>query len=274
MKRRMICDDIMDSGKFLRLPPSTQALYSHCVLGTDDDGIVDVFTIMRKVGAKEDDVVLLVEREFITPLDHKEYIFWVTGFQDFNKIPAHIKEDSKYIHLLLATVQGIELVKSTKDDDNKRRYAQLKEKRKLQQQVKLDDPIRIIIGSSLDHGHDPISRLGKDRLEKDNNTTDVASTDAPIPEKRANETFLYWEEQINGISQTVETQKKACITLQNKYGLEECLRAIRIVLAAHQDRYARKEIKCLSPLALLNNWDKVQIYAKSKNSSNRILEAS
>lgn len=171
MKRRMICDDILDSGKFLRLPPSTQALYSHCVLGTDDDGIVDVFTIMRKVGAKEDDVVLLVEREFITPLDPKEYIFWITGFQDFNKIQPHIKEDSKYLPLLLSTVQGVEVVKSTKSDDNKRRYAQLKERRKLQQQIKNDDPSRITGGSFQDQGHDPTTRIGKDRIGKENKET-------------------------------------------------------------------------------------------------------
>lgn len=160
MKRRMITDDIVSAGKFLRMSPSAQALWMHCLAHCDDDGIVDVFSVFKMVGAKEDDVVLLVEREFLTPLDQKDYIYWITGFQDFNKIQPHIKEDSQYLPLLLAKVQGVEIVKSTKADDNKRRYAQLKEQRKL---LKSNDPIMIL----QDHGHDPTTRLGKDRLGKD-----------------------------------------------------------------------------------------------------------
>ena len=263
MKRRMICDDIMDSGKFLRLPPSTQALYSHCVLGTDDDGVVDVFTIMRKVGAKEDDVVLLVEREFITPLDPKEYIFWVTGFQDFNKIAPHIKEDSKYLPLLQSTVQGVEVVVSTKADDNKRRYAQLKERRKLQQQSKSNDPNRIIAGSSQDQGHDPNSRIGKDRIGEERIGKDINTTAVAVPAPEVNEVFLYWEETIAPITTGREAQRKSSVTLLNRYGLDKCRWAIRVVTHAHSNQFARKEVKCLNLTALLNNFDKVVIYAKS-----------
>jgi hypothetical protein len=168
----------------------------HLVANADDDGIVDAFTIMRMVGAKEDDLVLLKEREYITILDEHEWILWITNWQDFNRIPPHIKEDSKYLPLLKATVKGLEIVQSTKEQDNKRRYGQLKIQRQSQKntvndpnriligslQDHDDDPNRIIAGSSQDHfriiagslqdhGHDPNSRIDKDRKDKDKKNT-------------------------------------------------------------------------------------------------------
>lgn len=110
---------------------TAQALYMHLLANADDDGCVDAYTITRMIGAKEDDLVLLKERDYITVLDEKEYILWITAWQDFNWIEPRYKEDSKYLPLLRSKVEGLEIVESTKHDYNKRRYAE----RKMQKQI-------------------------------------------------------------------------------------------------------------------------------------------
>lgn len=261
MKRRMIATEIVSEGRFLRMSLTAQALYMHLLANADDDGCVDAYTITRMIGAKEDDLVLLKEREYITILDEKEYILWITGWQDFNWIEPRYKEDSKYLPLLRAKVEGLDIVESTKTQYNKRRYAD----RKLLKKIKDSSTQEVhsvhtvdALGSTREDHHLGKDRLGKDR--EDTNTTSVAI--APRPEN--NEVYLYWETTIGEITNTQETQRKASVTLLNRYGLDKCQKMIRIVAAAHSDKYARKESKPLSLSSLLNNWDKVAIYAKGK----------
>ena len=41
----------MESSRFLKLPESVQNLYFHLMMNTDDDGIVEAFTVLRICGA-------------------------------------------------------------------------------------------------------------------------------------------------------------------------------------------------------------------------------
>ena len=62
----MFSKKITDSGEFLKMPLSTQCLYFHINLHADDDGIVDnVKTIMRMIGANDDDINLLLAKKFL-----------------------------------------------------------------------------------------------------------------------------------------------------------------------------------------------------------------
>lgn len=65
-ERRMMSKSIIKSDTFLDMPATTQNLYFHMLLDADDDGFVNApKSIMRIVGAKEDDMKLLVAKQFV-----------------------------------------------------------------------------------------------------------------------------------------------------------------------------------------------------------------
>ena len=65
-ERRMMSKSIIKSDTFLDMPATTQNLYFHMLLDADDDGFVNApKSIMRIVGAKEDDMKLLIAKQFV-----------------------------------------------------------------------------------------------------------------------------------------------------------------------------------------------------------------
>lgn len=65
-ERRMMAKSIIKSDQFLDMPATTQNLYFHMLLDADDDGFVNApKSIMRIVGAKEDDMNLLIAKQFV-----------------------------------------------------------------------------------------------------------------------------------------------------------------------------------------------------------------
>lgn len=68
--RRMFAMTIIDSDMFLDLPVSTQNLYFHLCMRADDDGFINnPRKIQRMIGASEDDLKLLIAKQFIIPFD-------------------------------------------------------------------------------------------------------------------------------------------------------------------------------------------------------------
>lgn len=64
--KRMFAMTIVDSDVFLDMPLSTQALYFHLNMRADDDGFVgNPKKIMRTIGASEDDMKLLIAKNFL-----------------------------------------------------------------------------------------------------------------------------------------------------------------------------------------------------------------
>ena len=69
-ERRMFAKTIIDSDAFLDMPLSAQALYFHLSLRADDDGFVNnPRKIQRMIGANDDDIKLLIAKQFIIPFD-------------------------------------------------------------------------------------------------------------------------------------------------------------------------------------------------------------
>jgi len=69
--RRMFSKKITETDLFLDMPMSTQCLYFHLNMSADDDGFIgNAKTIRRMVGAAEDDLKLLLAKEFIIPFDN------------------------------------------------------------------------------------------------------------------------------------------------------------------------------------------------------------
>lgn len=70
------------------------------ILASDDDGVVEAFPIVRMIGAKEDSLGLLVVKKFILPLND-DMIYFITDFEEQNKIRADRVQPSRYRDLLL-----------------------------------------------------------------------------------------------------------------------------------------------------------------------------
>ena len=69
-ERRMFAKTIIDSDSFLDMPLSTQSLYFHLSMRADDDGFINnPKKIQRMVGASDDDLKLLIAKNFIIPFE-------------------------------------------------------------------------------------------------------------------------------------------------------------------------------------------------------------
>ena len=69
-QRRMFNKTITNNDKFLEMPVGSQVLYFHLSMNADDDGFVDNWkSIMRMIGAKEDDLKVLVAKQYIIPFE-------------------------------------------------------------------------------------------------------------------------------------------------------------------------------------------------------------
>jgi len=65
-ERRMFAKSIIDSDAFLDMPMSTQTLYFHLSMRADDDGFINnPKKIQRMIGATDDDLKLLIAKNFI-----------------------------------------------------------------------------------------------------------------------------------------------------------------------------------------------------------------
>ena len=69
-ERRMMSKSIIKSDQFLEMPMSSQLLYFHLLSDADDDGFINApKSIMRVVGAKEDDMRVLKAKGYTIPFD-------------------------------------------------------------------------------------------------------------------------------------------------------------------------------------------------------------
>lgn len=69
-ERRMMSKSIIKSDTFLDMPATTQNLYFHMLLDADDDGFINApKSIMRMIGAKDDDMKILTAKQFIIPFE-------------------------------------------------------------------------------------------------------------------------------------------------------------------------------------------------------------
>lgn len=66
----MIARKVVDSDLFLSMPISTQNLYFHLSVRADDDGFINnVKSIMAMVKANDDDLRLLMSRQYVIPFE-------------------------------------------------------------------------------------------------------------------------------------------------------------------------------------------------------------
>lgn len=105
----MFSSRITNSGRFIKMPPSSQSLYFHLGIHADDDGIVEAYQVMKLTGANDDDLKVLVSKNFIKVLN-EDLVSFITDWREHNLIRADRKIDSIYKNLLLQIVPETELL--------------------------------------------------------------------------------------------------------------------------------------------------------------------
>lgn len=69
-QKRMFDKSITNDDNFLEMPVSSQVLYFHLSMNADDDGFVNNWkSIMRMTGTKDDDLKVLVAKQYLIPFD-------------------------------------------------------------------------------------------------------------------------------------------------------------------------------------------------------------
>lgn len=69
-QKRMFDKTITNSDEFIDMPDSSQNLYFHLSMNADDDGFVNNWkSIMRMTGHKEDDLKVLIAKNYIIPFE-------------------------------------------------------------------------------------------------------------------------------------------------------------------------------------------------------------
>ena len=161
---------IINTARFLKMPTSTQCLYFHLGLHADDDGIVEAYPILNSIGATEDDLKILVAKNFVNVLN-EDLVTYITDWKENNKIRADRKIDSIYKDLLLQVIPEVEILEKKPRAD------------RLPKQMDVH-------GTS--HGQ-PMDGIGKDRLGK----VSLDKDNIPIEEEYVNE---YVSEKLSSMS--------------------------------------------------------------------------
>lgn len=153
-QRRMFSQRIVESARFLKMPPSTQCLYFHLGIHADDDGVVEGFNVMKQTGSTEDDLKILAAKGLITVLN-SDLVTYINDWKENNRIRSDRKVDSIYRDLLIRMLPDIELQQSKARADTGKKT-----------------------GIKAIEGNGP-HRLGKDRLGKDSINNIVDSSESP-----------------------------------------------------------------------------------------------
>lgn len=148
-ERRMFAKTIINSARFLRMPPTSRLLYYDLGMAADDDGVVEAFTVLRTTGAAEDDLRVLVSKGFVRVLN-EDLVAWIVDWKANNSIKSDRYHPSQYQALLVAINDGTQT-----------------------------DPIWNTSGSNLE----PEVRLGEDRIGE--NRQEKAKSNAPSEREAA-----------------------------------------------------------------------------------------
>lgn len=94
-QKRMFNKSITNDDNFLEMPISSQVLYFHLSMNADDDGFVNNWkSIMRMIGTKEDDLKVLIAKQYIIPFDSGVIVIKHWRINNFLRKDRHI--DTKY----------------------------------------------------------------------------------------------------------------------------------------------------------------------------------
>ena len=161
-ERRMIAKTIIDSDLFLDMPMSTQCLYFHLNMRADDDGFINnPKKIQRMIGCNDDDIKLLITKNFIIPFESGVVVIKHWEIHNYIRMDRYKETLYKEEKSQLVTDKSKEYILGRPDD------IPLVDQRLTQ------------------------DRLGKDRLGKDNIPTKEECVNKYVSEKLSFMSKLY-----------------------------------------------------------------------------------
>lgn len=98
-ERRMFAKAIIGSARFLRMPATSRLLYYDLGMDADDDGCVEAFSVMRKTGANDDDLRVLVSKGFVKILN-EDLVSYILDWKVNNQIRKDRYHESVYKDLI------------------------------------------------------------------------------------------------------------------------------------------------------------------------------
>ena len=161
-ERRMIAKTIIDSDLFLDMPMSTQCLYFHLNMRADDDGFINnPKKIQRMIGCNDDDIKLLIAKNFIIPFESGVVVIKHWKIHNYIRMDKYKETLYKKEKSQLVTDKSKEYILGRPDD------IPLVDQRLTQ------------------------DRLGKDRLGKDNIPIEEECVNEYVSEKLSSMSKLY-----------------------------------------------------------------------------------
>ena len=207
-ERRMFAKTIVDSDAFLDMPHSTQLLYFHLSMRADDDGFINnPKKIQRMIGCGDDDLRLLIAKNFIIPFESGVVVIkhWrVHNYIQGDRYKATVYQEEK----AMLQVKGNKAYTIVKTEC-------------IQNGYNLDTQVRL--------GKDRLE-LGKDRLEEDMSDKPTKPTRHKYGEyknvllsdedlEKLKSEFPDWEERIERLScyiaQSGKSYKNHLATIRN-----------------------------------------------------------
>lgn len=252
--RRMINPQVTESGMFLMMPPSTQALYFHLCTHADDDGIVEAYTVMRMTGSKEDDMAILISKRFVTVLDKDIQVIWINHWNDHNNIRPELVTPSAYRELLVSIVPDAYVKESKKADDTRRRVESRRAKK-----MSAADTTRTLRGSAAGPQRS-IVELSIAKESRDSNSYVAEATE------EVEEMTSLWKTHAGGtVRNFLEENLKDFRYLKGELGTELTLylQAIRMIRA---DQFQKRTLqaKLINYMGLRERLEEVEAYMQSK----------
>lgn len=130
-EKRMFAKKVIESGRFLRMPPTSRLLYYDLGMAADDDGIVEAYSVIKMDGCTEDDLRVLVAKGFVRILN-EDLVSIITDWKTNNTIQKDRYHPSIYAALVsnldtecIQPVSNLETEIKVKDkikiNDNKER---------------------------------------------------------------------------------------------------------------------------------------------------------
>lgn len=245
---RMISNRVLNSAKFLQMPAESQLLFIHLLLRADDDGVVELYPIMKLMGFAPDSYRVLLTRGFVRELN-EDQVLVIPEWKEHNKIRPDRKTDSIYKHLIEAKYPEIVLViPAPRKDviDNSRRVD-----RPRSAQVKLSkDKISIPAEAGM-------LEIKEEKLDKNGELqTSVSKSPPKVPPEVKSVFDLFSDNPARRMWGKNSPQFKASLLLLESYSLS-ILKA-RLAAARKDEKELERHVEIHSPSQFLEKMKQLE----------------
>lgn len=124
-ERRMFAKAIIGSARFLRMPATSRLLYYDLGMDADDDGCVEAFAVLRKTGANDDDLRVLVSKGFVRILN-EDLVSLILDWKTNNYIQKDRYHPSIYAKLIDQSPADTECIHDVSELDTQVRLGKSK----------------------------------------------------------------------------------------------------------------------------------------------------